>query len=418
LSTRRILITGISGFVGPYLASSLLDSGNEVIGLLPRRADGVKPRRLIETGILSSVRLIYGDIADLTSILSVIDETRPDWIFHLAAQSYVPQSFKDPLGTFRVNCLGTQNILEAVRLKNLPTRIIFAGSSEEYGIQFRDFDHFQRMKKKYGIIEPMPKSFPEVPINEEGSLRPMSPYATSKVFGDYSFRNYHCTYGLDTLVSRAFNHEGAGRGESFVTSTIVRQVIAMHLGNSHVLNIGDVQSFRDWSHVQDIVDGYVLLAERAEPGSIHVQGSMRSSSVLSYILYTISTLGYDIHEIHNIRGEKAVREPLSEAIVNIGGIKLRSNIVDQALLSNELSYDLSDEGIIIETNKRRFPIKLDPERYRPSDVPILLANIEKIKRLGFNPKRELVSIIKDQINYYLNPEHRDNSLADLILQKM
>ena len=111
MATRKVLITGISGFVGPYLARQLIDSGNEVTGLITRRSDGQKPKRLTEMGILQDVKLISGDITDLTSIISAVHETQPDWIFHLASQSYIPQSFKDPLGTFLTNCLGTQNVL-------------------------------------------------------------------------------------------------------------------------------------------------------------------------------------------------------------------------------------------------------------------------------------------------------------------
>jgi GDPmannose 4,6-dehydratase len=407
-----VLITGISGFVGPYLARRLLDSGNEVIGLIPRRADGQKSKHLRDLDIISSIRLINGDITDLTRILSVLQDTEPDWIFHLAAQSYIPESFRDPLGTFRVNCLGTQNILEAIRLKNLKNRVIFAGSSEEYGLQFKDINHFENMKKKYCVIEPLPQMFPELPVNEEGYLRPMSPYAISKVFGDYAFRNYHNTYSLDTVVSRAFNHEGAGRGDNFVTSTIVRQVVSMHLGEEDVMRIGDIQSFRDWSHVEDIVDGYMRLADRAEAGSVYVQGSMRSNSVLSYILYTISMLGYEIYAVHTINGKKKIKDPLSKASVNIGKTTLNSNVVDQMLLSGRLQYGLSDEGLIIETNKRKFKVQFDPSKFRSSDVPILLANIEKIKHLGFVPSRKLVDIINDQINYYLDPDHRNVQIAE------
>ena len=275
--TSSVLITGISGFVGPYLARQLLDDGHEVAGFIQRRANHIKPKRLTEMDIISNIELIEGDITDLTSCLSAVQKTEPDWIFHLAAQSYVPESFRDPLGTFRINCLGTNNILEAVRLKNLETKIIFAGSSEEYGLQFKDEKHYEKMKKRYGAIEPPPRNFPELPISEEGFLRPMSPYATSKVYGDYAFRNYHTTYGMDTIVSRGFNHEGAGRGPNFVTSTIVRQLVSMHLQEEKVMTIGDVQTFRDWSHVEDIVNGYIKMAEKAEGGSVYVQGSSEDS---------------------------------------------------------------------------------------------------------------------------------------------
>lgn len=121
--------------------------GHEVSGLILRRADGKTRRRLTEMNIISNINLTYGDVTDLTSFLSAIQESQPDWIFHMASQSYVPQSFKDPLGTFKVNCLGTQNILEAVRLKDAKSRVIFVSSSEEYGLQYISVKHFEKMKK-------------------------------------------------------------------------------------------------------------------------------------------------------------------------------------------------------------------------------------------------------------------------------
>jgi GDPmannose 4,6-dehydratase len=266
--------------------------------------------------------------------------------------------------------------------------------------------------KKYGIIEPPPREIPEIPIDEQAFMRPMSPYATSKVYGDYAFRNYHTTYGLDTVVSRAFNHEGAGRGHNFVTSTIVRQLVSMHLEEKDVMKIGDVQSFRDWSHVLDIVDGYILLADRADPGSAYVQGSMHSNSVLSYILYVLTALGHEIQEIYNIDGEKRIKSPLEKTELKIGDATIESNAIDKALLTNTLSYDLNDIGLIIVTNKRKFKVEFDPHKFRPSDVPVLISNTNKIGKLGFVVKRSLVDIVNDQINYYLDPANRSNLLVD------
>ena len=217
---------------------------------------------------------------------------------------------------------------------------------------------------------------------------------------------------LDTVVSRAFNHEGAGRGHNFVTSTIVRQLVSMHLDEQSVMKIGDVRSFRDWSHVLDIVDGYILLAEKADPGSALLQGSARSNSVLSYILYVLLALGYDIYEISNSNGEKKVKNPLQKTEIKMGKATVESNLVDQMLLSNNLSYDLSDIGIIVETNKRKFKIEFDPQKFRPSDVPVLLSDTSKIGKLGFTIKKNLVDIVNDQINYYLDPIHRNNLLID------
>ena len=134
--------------------------------------------------------------------------------------------------------LGTQNLLEAIRLKDIDCRIVFAGSSEEYGLQIISEEHYRRVLKNYGAIYPEPKSIPELPISEENPLRPMSPYAVSKVHGDFLMRLYYNAYGLKTIVSRAFNHEGAGRGHQFVTSTIVRQCVKLKYGEIGGLIIG------------------------------------------------------------------------------------------------------------------------------------------------------------------------------------
>jgi GDPmannose 4,6-dehydratase len=172
--------------------------------------------------------------------------------------------------------------------------------------------------------------------------------------------------------------------------------------------MGDIQTFRDWSHVEDIIDGYVILAERGNAGSIYVQGSMRTNSVLSYILYTISELGYEIKEVHSINDEKKnVKDPIENVKSEIGGIRIDSNAVDQMFLSHTLEFSLADEGLIIKTNKRDFKVVFDTSKFRPSDVPILLSNANKIKQIGFSTKRGLRDIISDQINYYLNPSNRD-----------
>jgi GDPmannose 4,6-dehydratase len=416
MTSERVLITGITGFVAPYIAKKLLDQNYEVIGLQSPRADFRKSKRFKEIGIISDIPIIIGDLTDLTSILSAIQRSQPDWIFHLAAQSFVPESFRDPIRTFRVNCLGTLNILEAARLKNVNPRIIFAGSSEEYGLQFIDADHFNRMRAKYGAgTEPVPKKYPELPIDEESFFRPMSPYATSKVYGDFAFRNYHNSFGLDTIVSRAFNHEGAGRGHNFVTSAIVRQLVSMHINELTVMKIGDVQSFRDWSHVEDIADGYILLARKGQAGSAYNQGSRRTYSVLSYILYTISVLGYEINKVMTLKKDKIITSPLDPLKLTIGNIPVESNVIDEKMFHGELKYDLTDQGLLVETNKRSFKIEFEKSRFRPSDVPILLSNINKVQELGFESKKSLQDIIQDQINYYFNNENRDESLLEFTL---
>jgi GDPmannose 4,6-dehydratase len=414
MATQRVLITGITGFVAPYIAKKLIDQNYEVTGLQSPRADFRKSKRLKEMGILSDIDIVVGDITDLTSILTAIQRSQPDWIFHLAGQSFVPESFRDPIRTFRVNCFGTLNVLEATRLKNVNPRIIFAGSSEEYGLQFIDEDHFKRMSTKYGAgVEPVPEKYPELPIDEGSPVRPMSPYATSKLYCDIAFRNYHNSFGLDTVVSRAFNHEGAGRGHNFVTSAIVRQLVLMHMNELMVMKIGDVQSFRDWSHVEDIVEGYILLAHKGRAGSVYNQGSGRTYSVLSYILYTIAALGYEINKVMTIKEDKPILSPLDPIELKIGNMPIESNVIDGKMLRGELGYDMKDEGLIVETNKRKFKIEFEESRFRPSDVPILLSNTNKIKELGYEHNRSLQDIIQDQINYYLNYENRIEPALEL-----
>jgi len=406
---RRVLITGITGFVGSYLAKKLLNLNYEVYGLYRRRADGIAPKRLIEAGILNEVKLLEGDVTDLTSLLFVLDKAQPDIIFHLASQSFVPRSFVDPLETFRVNCLGTQNLLEAVRLKDLDCKIVFAGSSEEYGLQIASEKHYEWALKKYGTIFPEPERIPELPVNEGNPLRPMSPYAVSKVYGDFLMRNYYHAYGLKTIVSRAFNHEGAGRGHEFVTSTIVRQCVALKFGELNKITIGNVNVFRDWSHVEDIVDGYILLAEKGRYGDVYVQGSMRTNSVLTYILLTLQHLGYEIKEIETLSEDKKVKDPAEVNDEDFFGIRFEKTKIDTLLLKGELEYGPEDKGLRIKTDKGDIIVEFDPRRFRPADVPILLSNTKKIQQLGFKYTRSLSDIIKDQINYYLNPENRMQS---------
>jgi GDPmannose 4,6-dehydratase len=402
----RVLITGITGFVGPYLARKLLELGCEVYGLFRRRADGNMPKRLIETGIMDRVKLVEGDVTDLTSLLFALDRVQPDVIFHLASQSYVPRSFVDPLETFRVNSLGAQNLLEAVRLKDLDCKIVFAGSSEEYGLQIAFEKHYEWALKRYGVIFPEPERIPELPVNERNPLRPMSPYAVSKVHGDFLMRNYYHAYGLKTIVSRAFNHEGAGRGHEFVTSTIVRQCVALKFGELNKITIGNANVFRDWSHVEDIVDGYILLAEEGRPGDVYVQGSMRTNSVLTYILLTLQHLGYDVKEVKTLKGEKMVKDPCEVVEEDFFNTKFVKTKVDALMLKGELEYTLEDVGLNVKTNKGSITIMFDESRFRPADVPILMSDARKIQRLGFKVTKSLEDIIRDQVNYYLNPENR------------
>ena len=404
---KNILITGIDGFVGPYLGENLLKKEANVFGLVRRRADGVKTKSLEDKGIEDNVKLIGGDLADITSLANALDVSDPDFIFHLAAQSFVPRSFENSLETQQINCIGTANLLDAVRIKDINAKTIFAGSSEEYGLVISSVKHQQQVEKKYQSIFPEAESIPEVPIKESNPLRPMSPYAVSKVYGDFLMRNYYHSYGMDNVVSRAFNHEGAGRGPMFVTSVITNQIMKLKFGEIDKVTIGNVNAFRDWSHVKDIVNGYILLAGKGKSGEVYNQGSMRTNSVLSYILLGLKESGRNIEKIETFNHEKTIKDPVTIDDSKIFGVNFEKTVIDRMILEGELEYTLKDNGIYAYTDKGKISIEFNPDRFRPAEVPILFANTEKIQKLGAETKHKLNDIVKDQLNYYLKKENRD-----------
>ncbi len=309
LKNKNVFITGIGGFVGSHMAKYVLNQGGNVFGLDKKSADGTIPNKnnIKYLEIELEINLLEGDIQDISSIASALDQSKPDIVFHLAAQSFPLRSFYSPSETMAVNCLGTSNLLEVIRNKGLDTVIVFAGSCEEYGLVFVSDSQYQRALKKYGTIFPPPVAIPELPIIETNPLRPMSPYAVSKVYGDYLMRNYHTCYGLKTVVSRGFSQEGVGRGSMYVTPTITRQVMQFKRGEIDKIVIGNVNAFRDWSHVNDIVKGYCLLAEEGGHGDVYNQGSQRTNSALSYLLLSLECAGYRVDRIATIGGKKQWR---------------------------------------------------------------------------------------------------------------
>lgn len=404
---KNVLITGISGFVGSYLAKKMVDLGANVHGLVRRRADGVIPKNIVDRRINGELNLIEGELTDITSLANAMDQAEPDYIFHLAAQSFVERSFNNSMETQSINCMGTANLLETVNIKDLNPKIVFAGSSEEYGLVISSTKQHEKAIQDYGNIFPEPTEIPEVPIKETNPLRPMSPYAVSKVYGDYLMRNYYHSYGLDTVVSRAFNHEGAGRGSMFVTSVITNQIMKLKLGETDRIVIGNLNALRDWSHVKDIVHGYLLLAEKGNSGDVYNQGSMRTNSVLSYILLGLEEAGWNINHIQTLNGEKKVNDPTEIDQTPIYGIKFPKTRVDQLILEDELEYTIEDKGIQVETDKGTVTIQFNPDRFRPAEVPLLLSDTSKIQKLGAKIEYSLNDILKDQLNYFLKKENRN-----------
>lgn len=198
MAAKKALITGIGGFVGSHMAELLLSKGFEVYGLSRPRS-----RMDLIEGIKPQLHLEDADILDSHSLYGTISRIRPDYIFHLAAQSFVPTSWVSPSVTLEVNIIGSANLFEAVRQAKINPAIQIACSSEEYGLVHPD----------------------EVPIKETNPLRPQSPYGVSKVAMDYLGYQYFCSYGMNIIRTRGFNHTGPRRGETFVTSNFAKQIL-------------------------------------------------------------------------------------------------------------------------------------------------------------------------------------------------
>ena len=256
---KKVLITGITGFVGSHLADYILADFPDVsvVGLARWRSPMGNIRHLGD-----SISLTHGDLEDLPSLKTMLRSQRPDAIFHLAAQSYVPYSFTAPVATLQANVLGTCNLLEAVReLKDSDGYnpvIHICSSSEVYG---------QVLKN-------------EVPIREENPLRPSSPYAVSKVAEDMLAFQYWLSWGLKTIRTRMFTHTGPRRGEVFVVSNFAKQVAAIEKGVAPpVIKVGNLESVRTFLDVRDAVKAYWQLVEKCPVGEVYNIGGRETMTV-------------------------------------------------------------------------------------------------------------------------------------------
>lgn len=312
----RILITGITGFAGSHLADHFLEEGgHDIYGTVKWRSNRENIRH-----IENKIRLLECDIKDAFAIKAVLEESKPDLIFHLAAQSYVPFSWRVPQETIDTNITGELNLFEGLRGLKMDPMIHVAGSSEEYGLVHPD----------------------ELPITEDNPLRPLSPYAVSKVAQDFLGYQYFKSYGMKIVRTRAFNHTGPRRGEVFVTSNFARQLIDIERGKREpVLHVGNLEAVRDFSDVRDVVRAYALALTKGTPG-----------------------------EVYNIASGK--------------GIKIA---------------DLLKK--LIELTKVEVKIEQDPHRLRPSDVQLLTGSPEKFqKATGWKPVIPFEKTLRDLMDYW------------------
>jgi len=267
---RKALITGITGQDGAYLAELLLENRYEVFGLVRRSSTSeVSDFRLRWLGVADKVRLVDGDVTDLSSLIRVLRAVQPDEVYNLAAQSFVKSSWQQPLFTGAVTGLGAANMLEAVRLECPDARFYQASSSEMYGL----------------IREPRQ--------SETTPFYPRSPYAAAKLFGHWMTVNYRESFQLHASSGILFNHESPLRGIEFVTRKVTSGVARIKLGLAKTLRLGNLEAKRDWGHAKDYVRAMWLMLQQEEPDD-YVIATGRTASVREMCCVAFEHAGLDM----------------------------------------------------------------------------------------------------------------------------
>ena len=264
------LITGINGQDGSYLAEFLLGLGYQVWGILKRNSVAENQTARIPDNIFKQLNLVYGDLTDLSSLITTLQKCKPDEIYNLASQSHVRISFDQPIYTSNVTGLGVLNVLEAVRLTNPKIKIYQASSSEMFGNNM-DEDGYQR---------------------ESTPMNPVSPYGCAKVYGYNISRNYRNSYDMFISNGILFNHESPRRGINFVTNKVAKEAVKIKLGISNELKLGNLTASRDWGHAKDYVKAMWLILQHNKADDF-VCSTGISHSVKDLVEYVFGILELD-----------------------------------------------------------------------------------------------------------------------------
>jgi GDP-4-dehydro-6-deoxy-D-mannose reductase len=321
---QKILITGMSGFVGSHLADFCLNIPNiQVYGIIMPNCSGEELKRIDH--IKDKIKIFECNLIDKTAVENILKEANPDKIFHLAGQSMVSKSWQDPEDTLINNIITELNIFESLRKLKLNPIMQIAGSSEEYGLVQEN----------------------ELPVKEDNPLRPLSPYGVSKVSQDVLACQYYHSYGLKTIITRAFNHEGPRRGEQFVISNFAKQIAEIESPpaggkKDPIIYVGNLEAKRDYSDVRDIVRAYWLATEKCKFG-----------------------------------------EPYNICSGKLFSVKFALNIL--------LSF----------SEIKNIKIRQDPDRMRPSDIPSIFGDCSKFKKqTNWEPEINFEKTLQDTLDYW------------------
>jgi GDPmannose 4,6-dehydratase len=351
---RKIaLITGVTGQDGAYLSELLLEKGYEVHGV-KRRSSLFNTDRidhLYKDPHEKNVHfhLHYGDMTDSTNLIRIMQETQPDEVYNLAAQSHVKVSFETPEYTANADATGALRLLEAIRILGLEKKTKFYQASTS---------------EMYGLVQ-------AVPQNEETPFYPRSPYAVAKLYAYWITRNYREAYGIYACNGILFNHESPIRGETFVTRKITRGVARIQLGMQQKIFLGNLDAKRDWGHARDYVAGMWMMMQHEEADD--------------YVLAT---------------GETITVRAFVEMAFKEAGVELRW----EGKGVNEKGVDKASGNTVVE---------IDPKYFRPTEVDLLIGDASKAKaKLGWTPKATLAELVKEMVAEDVRLIKRDKYLMD------
>jgi len=338
LKAKTALLTGVTGQDGAHLARFLLAKGYIVHGV-KRRSSSFNTARVDAIYIdpheaETPFRMHYGDLTDATNLIRLVQETKPDEIYNLAAQSHVHVSFETPEYTANADALGTLRLLEAIRILGLEKSVRFyqASTSELYG------------------------QAAEMPQTEATPFRPRSPYAAAKLYAYWITVNYREAYGMHASNGILFNHEGPLRGETFVTRKITRAVAAIQLGLQKCLYLGNLNAIRDWGDARDFVEGMWLILQQPQPDD--------------YVLAT--------GEMHSVR-----------EFVALAFQEVDRRIEWRGTGADEIGVDAQTGQVLVRVDSRYF---------RPTEVDQLRGDASKARlRLGWQPKTTFSELVSDMV---------------------
>ena len=344
---KKALITGVTGQDGAYLAKFLLEKGYEVHGIKRRtslfntaRIDDIYQDPHVEN---QRFVLHYGDLADSTNIIRIVQEVKPDEIYNLGAMSHVHVSFEEPEYSADIDGLGTLRLLEAVRILGLSKKVkIYQASTSEL----------------YGKVQ-------EIPQTETTPFYPRSPYAVAKLYAYWITVNYREAYGMFACNGILFNHESPLRGETFVTRKITRAVAKIGLGLQELVYLGNLDAKRDWGHAKDYVElmWKILQHDNAEDWVI---ATGVTTSVRDFVKMSFNYIGVELR----FEGEG----------VNEVGIVQSCSHPDYQI----------EEGTIV--------VKVDPRYFRPTEVDLLIGDASKARqKLDWEPKYNVLSLCEEMV---------------------